>query len=283
MQYRGVAYTTSGLRDDQSTYDINDAFHFFNPKAGVTYLLGEGKGASTLVYGSYAISNREPTRSDYLEGTSKPRSERLYNLEIGARRKSQRHMLDVNYFLMEYKDQLVQTGALDNAGYPIRANVGRSFRTGVEVNGLWQLSKTWTWNANFTWSLNQNRDYVVFENNQPVTRNTTIILSPPVVAGSQLAWKPLPGLEAAWLSKYVGKQNLDNAETAGVSLSDYWINDLRFTYEIFPTGIRGITISLLINNVFDVLYASNGYSYAGVPYYYPQAGRNFMAMMTVRL
>lgn len=279
LQYRGVNYTTSGIQDDQSAYAVDDRFDFFNPKVGVTYQAGK----RTHLYASYSIANREPNRSDYLGAAVKPRPERLYNLETGMRRRAGSFDLDVNYFLMQYHDQLVQTGALDPAGYPIRANVGSSFRTGVEASGLWRLSTAWSWNVNAAWSVNQNRDYIVFENGVPVPRNTRIILSPDIVTGSQLTWKQAKGPEVTWLSKYVGDQYLDNTESASVKLAGYWINDLRLRYEIAPRGFHSISWSLLINNFFDVQYASNGYSYGGVPYFYPQAGRNFMAMMTVRI
>ena len=279
LQYRGVSYTTAGTRDDQSSYAVDDRFDFFNPKAGVNVALD----ARNTLYASYAITHREPNRSDYLEGTTKPRQERLDNVEVGLRRTADRYALEVNYYLMQYTDQLVQTGALDNAGYPIRANVGNSYRTGIELNGTVRLSDAWSWTANATWSINQNKDYVVVENNVPVVRDTRIILSPELVAGSQVTWKPIPGLEAAWLSKYVGAQYLDNTENAAVRMPGYWINDLRLSYEFSALGFRTLGLSVLANNVFDVMYSSNGYSYSGVPYYYPQAGRNFLLMMTVKL
>ena len=279
VQYRGVKYTTSGIRDDQSTYAVDDQFDFFNPKAGLSYQFS----SKDFFYASYAIANREPNRSDYLEGTTKPRPERLNNLELGLRRNANRYAFDVNYFLMQYTDQLVQTGAIDNAGYPIRSNVGSSYRTGLELSGIVRFSNAWSWNANATWSVNENKDYIVFENNAPVPKNTKIILSPGLIAGSQIAWRPLAGMELTWLSKYVGSQYLDNTESASVRLGEYWVNDLRLSYEISPKGFRSIAWSLLVNNAFNEVYSSNGYSYAGVPYYFPQAGRNFMAMMTIKL
>ncbi len=277
LQYRGVNYSTAGTQDDQSAYAIDDRFDFINPKAGLTYFIGKGDEA----YVSYSIANREPNRSDYLEGATKPRAERLHNIELGWRKKSSTWSLDLNYFLMQYTDQLVQTGALDGAGYPVRANVGKSYRTGLEATALFKLSRTWSWNVNGTWSVNRNKE--VAQSGVPMMQDTRIILSPDWIAGSQLAWSPIEGLEAAWLSKFVGKQYLDNTESEAVSLPAYWINDLRLTYEMSLKGVKRIRFSVLASNVFDVMYSSNGYSYGGTPYFYPQAGRNLMAMMTVRL
>jgi iron complex outermembrane receptor protein len=185
---------------------------------------------------------------------------------------------------MNYTDQLVLTGAISDVGAPIRANVGKSFRTGIEVSGTINLSDKISWTANSTFSRNRNRDYTWLDaDNNTVKRNTTIILSPSLVAGSQLRWKPFSRFEANILTKYVGKQFLDNSEDPNVALDAYLVNDLRFSYQFMPKSIRLIEVGFLINNVLDAEYASNGYGYGGVPYFYPQAGINFLAMLTVKL
>ena len=81
----------------------------------------------------------------------------------------------------------------------------------------------------------------------------------------------------------MGKQYLDNTQNENTVLDDYLINDLRFSYELSPKGLRAIELSALINNVLDVEYSSNGYSYDGLPYFYPQAGINFLVMIAVKL
>ncbi|HZB13399.1 MAG TPA: outer membrane beta-barrel protein, partial [Chryseolinea sp.] len=239
---------------------------------------------NSVIYGSYAIANREPNRTDYLDGTQKPKSERLNNLELGLRKTTTKYAIEANYYLMNYVDQLVLTGAINDVGAPIRANVGSSYRTGIELSGLINLSKKVTLNANVTGSINKNRNYAVFdENNNATSRNTTIILSPSWIAGSQFTWKAFENFEATLLSKYVGKQYLDNTQNENTVLDDYLINDLRFSYQLSPKGLRAIELSALINNVLDVEYSSNGYSYDGLPYFYPQAGINFLVMIAVKL
>ena len=278
LQYRYVDYQTSGIKDDQVPYGVSEKFNFFNPKVGLSYTLSK----KDVLYSSYAVANREPNRSDYIDGTTKPKPEHLENFELGLRRNAARYGMELNYYLMTYTDQLVLTGQLDNVGYPIRANVGKSYRTGVELTGIVRFSNRWTWNANATFSVNQNKDFVVLENNAPVMKNTNIILSPGVIAGSQLTWNVFSHFQATWLSKYVGKQYLDNAQVENLTLSGYFINDLRMSYQFLPKGMKEIGLSLLLNNMLDVKYSSNGYSYNGTPYYYPQAGKNFMMMMTLK-
>jgi iron complex outermembrane receptor protein len=280
LQYRSVNYETAGIDNDQSSYAVQDQFHFFNPKAGLSYSLS----SSSVLYTSYAIANREPNRTDYLDGREKPKNERLGNLELGWRKTTSKFGLEANYYLMNYTDQLVLTGEQNDVGSSIRANVGKSFRTGLELSGSIILSETINWNANVTWSVNKNKDFTVFdENDNTSNRNTTIILSPSWIAGSQLAWKAFSNFQASLLSKYVGKQYLDNNQNEDVTLGAYFINDLRFSYQFHPKSVNAIEIGFLVNNIFDDDYASNGYGYGGTPYFYPQAGINFLAMLSVKL
>jgi iron complex outermembrane receptor protein len=277
LQYRTVDYKTSGVEDGMFAYDIQDSFHFFNPKAGVSYTVSE----RDVLYGSYAIANREPNRTDYLGGTEKPKHERLGNLEMGWRRQTSRYSLEVNYYLMNYTDQLVLTGRLDNVGNPIRANVGKSYRTGIELTGGIKLTERLAWQANATWSVNRNQDYVPDPNNVTEKKTTAIILSPGWIAGSQVTWNAFRNFQATWLAKYVGKQYLDNTESEALTLDSYFINDIRFNYHLPMHQVKRCELSLLVNNVFDVAYSSDGYAYDGVGYYFSQAGTNFMAMLTV--
>jgi iron complex outermembrane receptor protein len=277
LQYRNVGYQTKGIDDDLTPYDFNDNLNFFNPKAGVSYSLS----TNDLLYASYAVANREPNRNDYLNGEVKPKSERLDNIEAGWRRTTGSYMLEANYYLMNYTDQLVLTGELDNVGNPIRSNVGKSFRTGVELSGNVRIIDQLTWNANVAFGANKNKDYIVDPEN-PEPRNTTIILSPSIIAGSQLMWSA-KGFQAALLSKHVSKQYLDNTQTESLTLDAYFITDLRLGYSFTPKGMKGIDLSVLINNIFDKEYESNGATYGdGVAYYFPQAGINFMAMLTLK-
>ena len=279
LQYRTVDYKTAGIDSDLSPYDVHDTFNFFNPKAGLSYSVS----STDILYASYAIANREPNRTDYLDGAVKPKSENLGNLETGWRRNSKLYGFEVNYYLMNYTDQLVLTGKLDNVGNPIRANVGKSYRTGIELSGLIRLTEQLSWNANVTWSANRNKDYVVDETNLDEKKNTSIILSPNWVGGSQLTWDVWHNLKVSVLTKYVGKQYLDNTQTESLILEDYLINDLRLNYTFTPKAVKAIELSLLINNLLAVKYSSNGATYGdGVPYYYPQAGRNFLAMVAFR-
>ena len=280
LQYRSVNYNAAGIEDGEVPYGVRDQFNFFNPKAGLTYTINK----SNSIYASYAIANREPNRSDYLDGTGKPTNEQLGNLEVGWKKISDQYGLEVNYYLMNYTNQLVLTGQVTDTGYPIRANVGKSYRTGIELSGIIHPTSSLSWSPNITWSVNKNQDYsFTDQNNTNVKRNTTIILSPSWIMGSQLSWVPFNNFQATLLSKYVGKQYLDNTENDQVSLDSYFINDIRMSYTIRLRTVKEIELGLLVNNLFDVTYASNGYGYGGTPYFFPQAGINILGMISFRL
>lgn len=299
LQYRGISYQASGKENRQFDFDIDQEFNFFNPKLGVTY----SATPHHQWYASYAIANREPVRDDFIDALSgvTPRHETLRNIEAGWRWKSNQVNLNLNYYLMNYKNQLVPTGKLNDVGALIRTNVEDSYRTGIEVDASVRLNPKLFWNANLTLSRNKIRNFsevlydygVNFDEYNEVINtytDTDISFSPNLIAGSNLSYQPIRNLEVTWLTKYVGKQYLDNTSNQDRSIDSYFINDLRFAYTMKPDFMREISISFLVNNVFDVEYVSNGYTYGylGGPteyrqnYFYPQAGRNYLVMIALR-
>jgi iron complex outermembrane receptor protein len=50
-----------------------------------------------------------------------------------------------------------------------------------------------------------------------------------------------------------------------------------------PKGMKSVDLSVLVNNIFNEEYESNGATYGdGVAYYFPQAGTNFLMMLTLK-
>jgi iron complex outermembrane recepter protein len=299
LQYRGVSYKASGKENKQFDFTVDRQFNFFNPKLGVTY----EASPEQQCYASYSIGNREPVRDDFIDalaGTS-PKHETLRDIEAGWRFRKNNLSLNLNYYLMDYKNQLVPTGKLNDVGAAIRTNVDESYRSGIEVEGSIRLHAKLIWNANVTFSQNKIKNFneVIYdygtnfdEYNEVVNSysNSDISFSPNVIAGSGLMFTPVKGIELGLLTKYVGKQFLDNTSNNNRSIDSYFINDLRLSYSVKPSFMRELSVSLLVNNIFDVAYSSNGYTYGyrgGAAeyrqnYYYPQAGRNYLLMVTLR-
>jgi len=292
LQVRSINYTVSGQIAGPSLFSVNDNFFFFNPKAGLTYELAPGQ----RLYASYAKAHREPNRTDYENGAPKP--EKLNDFELGWRIKTPKVQAQTNVYWMEYKDQLVLTGALDAVGAPIRQNVGKSRRIGVELEFKMNLSSNWLWQPNLALSSNQNLDFYfkrdgVLEN----LGKTQLAYSPNLVAGSALMYIPSTSFQIGILSKYVGKQYMGNIDAESSILPSYFTNDLNAVYTWKPKkGVSEIQWSMVVNNIFDVHYESNGYFFTyddswSVPGqvttvegagYYPQAGIHFLTGLMLR-
>nr|WP_288834178.1 TonB-dependent receptor [uncultured Flavobacterium sp.] len=274
-QLRNVHYQANSAE----TGLVNDNFNFFNPKAGLNFTLSN----KNAVYVSYARANREPNRTDYEGGNVKP--ERMDDFELGWRFVAPKTQININGYYMKYKDQLVLTGELDDVGNPVRTNVGKSYRLGIEVDASFQLDKKWAIRPNFTLSDNKNIDFVLDSGSGTANLgNTNIAFSPKLIAANSLLFSPVANLQLNLLSKFVGSQYLNNINDGQGKLNDYFVNDFNATYTIFPKSVfKSITISVLANNIANRHYVSDGADYGGgYVYYYPQAGANFLAGLTLK-
>jgi iron complex outermembrane receptor protein len=181
---------------------------------------------------------------------------------------------------MAYKDQLILTGKLDDVGSPIRSNSDKSHRLGLEIDATILVTKQVVIKPNFTLSSNKNVDLSVVDKKYGTT---TIAYSPSIIAGNILIYKPTEGLQISLLQKFVGEQYLNNIESTEAKLADYFVNDLNVSYEIKPKSVfKSIVVTGLVNNILDKKYLSNGYMWDIYPYYYPQAGINFLAGLTLK-
>ncbi|WP_411029033.1 TonB-dependent receptor [Spongiimicrobium sp. 3-5] len=287
LQYRTVGYRANG----EDTGLVDDTFNFFNPKAGITYDMNTNNN----FYFSFAIANREPNRNDYENGNPKP--EKLNDFELGWRYVTPNVQVNTNLYYMGYKDQLVLTGELNDVGAPLRANVGDSYRLGLEVDANLNLGDHFKIQPNIALSTNKNKDFLfqrdgVLEN----LGDTNISFSPNVIVGNMFTYMPKENLQLSVLTKYVGKQYMGNIDAESSVLDAYSQTDFNVQYVITTDSfIRSITLSGLINNVFNSLYESNGFFFtfdeasgtgdittvegAG---FYPQAGTNFLMGATLR-
>jgi iron complex outermembrane recepter protein len=289
LQYRTVGYRMLGTADKFLPIDSDNTYSFFNPKFGLTHQLSE----KSKVYGSVSAGSKEPSRQDFVDNAAgAPRPEFLQDYELGYERSGQKYGFQLNGYFMNYQDQLVLTGAVNSTGDAIRTNVESSYRLGIEAALNYQISKRLLWSGNLTLSQNRIRQFkeeiidydtydIAFINHE----NTDIAYSPSVIAGNTLTYS-VGAFEASLLSKYVGKQYLDNTSDDARSLNAYTTQDIRLKY----TLKKGPVLTLLLNNVLNEMYSSNGYTYsyrfAGATttenFYYPQAGFNFLLGASIR-
>ena len=282
-QVRTVDYKGEGLDDDVGQFSFAQSNTFFNPKVGLTYFIKD----DLKFYASYAVANKEPNRTDllYADPNDLPIPETLQDIEVGIDYVQNKYSVSANIFYMNYANQLVLTGQLDNVGSPIRENVGNSFRSGIELVWGVRLTNWLTWNANATYSQNRNIKYREEQPDGSVRNlgNTNIAYSPNIIAASSFKFFPVQHFTVELYSKYVGAQYLSNSDIESHILPDYFLNDLRLSYDIQAPSVKGLRVYFNVQNLFDVKYASNGYTWGPYAYYYAQAGINVMGGVVLKL
>lgn len=290
LQYRSVGHKMAGIADKMQDISQIWSYQFVNPKIGITHQISP----NAKIYASYAVGSKEPSRQDFVDnpGTT-PRAEFLQDLELGLQGARKKISYQLNGYWMNYSDQLVLTGAVNSTGDAIRTNVASSYRLGLEAILNYQVSKRFKLEANATLSQNRIRNFqekmIDYENYETVVIDhgtTDIAFSPSMIAG--ITWTYTNGpFEASLLRKYVGKQYLDNTSSDARSIPAYLTRDIRIQYRFK----KRFAYSLLLNNITNEQYVSNGYTYsyqyAGATttenFYYPQAGFNFLMGLSVRL
>lgn len=255
LQGRFIDYKTSGITSDKLPLNVSETYSFFNPKAGVSYQVN----AQNQLYASYGRANREPRRSDFEQGIYTPES--LNDFELGWRINREKTKISTNLYFMDYRDQLVLTGAIDDVGAPIRATSGNSYRLGLEIDAELNLTSAFKLRPNLALSTNKNVDFVTSRDGSLVNLgNTNISFSPEIVAGNIIEYSPVKNLQLAFLSKYVGEQYMGNIDSEVSKLDAYFINDLNIVYRLENIAFaKEIILSGLVNNLFNVEYVSNGY------------------------
>ncbi|NOZ34630.1 MAG: TonB-dependent receptor [Chlorobi bacterium] len=295
LQLRNINYDISGTHDDLRDISQTHLYNFFNPKAGISYRISDNQNS----YVSFALANREPSRSNFTDAAPNETilPERLYDYEAGYKVQSENIAFNVNLYFMDYNNQLILTGEINNVGAYVMSNVPNSYRAGVELSGGIKITDFLKWQGNATFSKNKIKNLTVYVDNWDTWGQETesypetdISFSPAIIAGSEFTFNIFKGLNAGFTSKYVGRQYIDNTESKDRSLNPYFVNNLRISYTLKTKYIKEIGFNLFVNNIFNEQYESNAwvyrYIYEGKSYdmfgYFPQAGINFIAGISLK-
>jgi iron complex outermembrane receptor protein len=292
LQVRSISYLNNGkdFGNDIGTrqIDVDTSFTFFNPKLGLTYQIKDNLSS----YASFSVANREPVRNDFIDNDkeNQPSHETLFDYEAGAELRLKNILGQVNLYYMDYTNQLVNTGALSDVGSNLRTNVENSYRAGIEFVGYFKINKKLNWTINTT--LSQNKIALYTEDISGIQiehKNTDISLSPSIITGSLISYQPIKGLELGLQTKYVGKQYLDNTQSDDRDLPEYIVSDFIASYSTSLLSLKTVQFNLLVNNIFNSEYISNGYTWGFIygervseNWLYPQAGTNLLAGVTVK-
>lgn len=293
LQARSVNYAIHGFEDHPSL-QINKSYTFFNPKAGVSF-----NKINFQSYISFSMAAKEPNRDDFEAAVGQiPKPEILYDIEVGFERKTDVLNYGATFYYMYYKDQLVNTGKINDVGAYTRTNIPQSYRTGIELQAEAKPGKWITISANLSLSKNKIKTFSEFVDDydngtqkENSFKNTDISFSPSIVGAGSIDVIPFKNAEISLVSKYVGRQFLDNTSNVSRSLNPYFVENVRLSYSLLKKPLNKVDFVLQVNNVFNKQYEANGYSYNYISdgkfyvenYYFPMAGTNFMAAINIRL
>ena len=309
LQLRTLNYEFNGsdIGGDISRQEVN--LEFFNPKFGLSHYLNKNQ----LFYASYAVANKEPNRADYVESSpnSRPVHETLFDTEIGYKYQDKWLMFNLNFYYMDYDNQLIKTGEINDVGYFTSKNVKSSFRRGIEAEGAYMINKNFKVSGNLTISENKVDTFTQYVDNwdtwgqsQIFHKNTDLAFSPNIVWAAQADYKLNERTTVIFNSKYVGEQYIDNTSSKERMLDDYLVSNLQIDYNLLSKLFKNAKISFLVNNLFDIEYVSNAWIYRyisnsfdpreGDDYtslasdgiydmagYFPQAKRNYLLGLTL--
>lgn len=316
FQYRHIGYTITGNNDKwdwtaspehMQVLNIDEKFDFFNPKVGLNWQIND----NNRIYTSITVAHKEPTRNNYTDGLflEHPRAERLTDWELGYVFKNNALNLGVNAYYMKYKDQLVLNGKLNEIGEAMAENVPESYRMGLELMAGYQFTPWLRWDVNATLSRNKIKDYVGYVSDYDADTwddmwtqtaiecgTTTIAFSPSMIGNSVIA-VDYKGFTAQLQSQWVSRQYLDNFERKDDSLDAYFVNHLHLSYAFSLPHVKRIIVGVSIYNLFNEKYETNGYSMTAAlykggdkangytlisdPRFYPMAGTNLLAHLSL--
>jgi iron complex outermembrane receptor protein len=305
VQYRYVDYNFGGFDDVSGNLidlDQKEVYNFINPKVGGSFAFD----ANNRLFLSAGIGNREPVRKDFRESStqSRPEHETLMDLELGHAFESKALQVRTNIYFMNYTNQLINTGKLNDVGASTRVNVDESFRLGIELAAIVRPIDELDFHAGFTYSENKIASFTEYVDNfdnydengnmiQDIIdhTDTDMAFSPNLIGNVGFTYRPFDGFALNWMTKYVGDQFLDNTSNQDRKIDAFTYSNVSLNYTIEDLVFSSITLGIQCNNILDAKYQNNGYTWGYISggkrtvenFYYPQAGRNFMFRLLINM
>lgn len=325
LQYVYHRYNLSN--DEFKPYDFSVDYNFFTPRLGVNYNFTNKLSA----FVNFSMAKREPRLKDIYDAedpNSRPnfrivdaekgiyedpliQPEEMFDFELGTGYKSEKLNLDLNFYYLNFNNEIVNNGQLDNVGQPIVGNAGESIHRGIEL-GLnikpfgQKTLKDFSVSGNLNLSQNYFTDYVeitgadsigniIYGNNYT---DNQIILTPDIIGNISLNYNNRIGIGGYISLQYIGKQYLDNSENerknpevrnqpgyADKIINPYAVINAGLTFNIASmikqNLFKNLDLIFKANNIFDLLYETSGYVSYGVPYWIPAATANFFGEVKV--
>jgi iron complex outermembrane recepter protein len=295
LQGRFIKYNINGF-EAHPDMSIQKKYSFLNPKAGISF-----NKNNYQAYLSFSVAAKEPNRDDFEAGINQiPKPELLYDWELGIEKKENNFNYGATFYYMDYHNQLVNTGKINDVGAYTRTNTPASYRAGIELQGGAVITKWLNASGNISFSENRIKEFTEYVDDYDDTNgiqksnkftNTDISFSPNTVASAAISFIPLKNSEINFQSKYVSKQFLDNTSNDSRIIPSYFVENMRLSYSLKKKIGKEVNFIFQVNNLFNKKYAPNGYTYNYIyggeftveNYYFPMAGTNFIAAINIKL
>ena len=258
-------------------------WRFLNPKAGITYRVAP----TTSLYASYGVNTREPSREDMFGGfdnldasndafvgsLDRVAPERAHDLEAGVRAERGRMSLHANAFDMRFRNEILPIGELSYIGTPLRKNVPRSYRRGIEMDATMRPTDDWDLSANVTLMTSRINEFTDRDGN--TYRDVSALLTPKFQSMQRITWRPVAMLELSTEGRYTARSQLTNTNDPGAVLPADYVVDGRAT-----ATFGRYEVSLFGGNLGNSDgYSTGNVSSSGTPRYFVLAPRNLHLMI----
>ncbi len=269
-------------------YDVD--WLFFSPRFGLTYELTP----QVNLFASFAVSSRTPTDATIYDandpyvlpslnvlavnsdstvwdfGDPTASAERVYDVELGGSYRHKGLVLDLNFYWMEFRDEILPYGAVDDDGLRRSVNADRSVHAGIELSSRGQVTKALGVQGNFSYVYNRVRDFVGqvdfydadwnYAGQQDIDFADKVVPGFPEYTGNLLIDYERDGFRANWQHQFIGRQYLDLGNSDDLKIDPFYTSSAALSYRVKDLLDAGtVTVSLRVNNLFDKKYEASGY------------------------
>jgi iron complex outermembrane receptor protein len=311
LQYQGHRYDWIQRKMGSfKGYSFQVDHDFLNPRFGLKHALTP----ELDLYGSVSYAQREPAESDYVDGDdpgSEPafkrtegqtqdlndpivEPEKVIDYELGASYRQPRWSVGLGLYWLDFRDELIPIdgGRIREEGQLQRANTEKTSHQGVELEATVSPIDGLRLDGNLSIARHRFVDHEIsaywVDTPDGLLRldDNTIPRSPEVLGNLIGSYTRGPATFGAQL-RHVGKQYVDGENTKSLAIDPFTLLDLSMEFDV-GRQLRlstPVTVAARVNNVFDTLYETFGYSYydwldgaetpSPVAFYWPGPTRSF--------
>lgn len=311
-KYRFAQQEVGGFTGDlRNAYTVT--YDFFNPKGSLKWQPeGSLAGGEVAVYGALGVNHREPTDGElfdtwsggddlgvqplfadsrrvlnpdgstaYLEWSNPyVHEERVVDYEVGFSWRRPQVVLNAGGYWMDFTNEIVSFGGVNDDGSSIRGNAGRTQHRGLELDLRLKVDARHTLSVAASKSWDEFQEFLFHDWDGSVSD----------LAGNPISLFPTHLVMANWTTVWssrwktrlrvrnTGRQYLDNTGNAERIIDPWTTVDVSLWLDLGALGFRALdetTAFVHLRNLGDISYETWGYYY-GENYYTTAAGRNFV-------